>query len=323
MTWGHQKPIEPAWSVQVCDARGLKRVRLDNSSIELEVMIHGGERSDLPPLLIINSIEFPMPPSPAFCDTMQEAGYQVIFVRRPGFGYTRTLPLALLNKQEIKRHAPIVTEAALIKRLIDTMGLKTIRLLGLGTSNSICRRLLQMSDEIDVCVFSNPLFNPEIWDVIRPQWLKRMIRQTVLSRSGLKIAVRGLRAVLRRDAIWFYHQFSQKSAGDIAYVNANEADFRSAGKFLQELDPNVYYSELRSALIEDTKWPPDIVGNANAVILSGRETTTPWKASITAEAERLGLPITFADAGDLFVAYASPKTLIELFETHSSKVAAL
>ncbi|MFN3211979.1 MAG: hypothetical protein ACE37M_02630 [Henriciella sp.] len=323
MTWGHHKPVEPARAEQVCDERGLKRVRLDNSSIELEVMIHGGERSELPPLLIMNSIEFPMPPSPEFCDLMQDAGYQVIFVRRPGFGYTQSLPAALLSKQETKRHAPIVTEAALIKRLIDTMGLNNIRLLGLGTSNSICRRLIQMGDEIDVCVFSNPLFNPEIWDVIRPAWLKRMIRQTVLSKSGLKIAVRGLRAVLRRDPIWFYHQFAQKSAGDLAYIKANEADFRVAAQFLQDLAPDVYFSELRSALIEDTEWTPDSLGTTNAVILSGHETTTPWKASIAAEAKRLELPISFANAGDLFVAYASPKTLIELLETHAAKSAVL
>lgn len=323
MTSAIHTHAEPEWQRGERDARGLQRVRLGDTSIELEVMIHGSELSELTPLLIVNSIDYPMPPSTAFCEKMRAAGYQVIFVRRPGFGHTRPLPSVLMGKHEIEQHAPTATEAALIKLLIDSMNIKGVRLLGLGTSNSICLRLKQMSEAIDVVVFSNPLFNPEIWDVIRPAWLKRMIRQTVLSKSGLKIAVRGLRAVLRRDPLWFYRQFAQKSAGDIAYIKANESDFLAAGMFLQKLQPDLYFYELRSALIDDTKWNPAHFRGMNAVILSGTETTEKWKTSIVAEADRLGLPIVFADAGDLFVPYASPDSLIEILEQHSTKVAAL
>ena len=323
MTSATHKRAEPEWRSREADARGLQRVRLGDTSIELEVMIHGGKLSNLTPLLIVNSIDFPMPPSTAFCETMRTAGYQVIFVRRPGFGQTRPLPTVLMNESEVKQHAPIATEAALIKLLIDSMDLKNVCLLGLGTSNSICLRLSQMSVSIDFVVFSNPLFNPEIWDVIRPAWLKRMIRQTVLSKSGLKIAVRGLRAVLRRDPIWFYRQFAQKSAGDIAYIKANQSDFLTAGMFLQKLQPSIYFYELRSALIEDTRWNPAHCKDINAVILSGTESTETWKASIIDEADRLGLPIVFADSGDLFVPYASPDSLIKVLENQSKKIAAL
>ena len=310
-----QTTSEPEWRRVGAEQRELKRVRLPDTSIELEVLIHGDGVSDLTPLLIVNSIDFPMPPSTEFCEQMRSAGYQVIFVRRPGFGHTRPLPSALMQKLEIKQHAPIATEAALIKLLIDALGLKRVRLLGLGTSNSICLRLSQMSDAVEFVIFSNPLFNPAIWDVIRPAWLKRMIRQTVLSRSGLKIAVRGLRAVLRRDPIWFYRQFAQKSAGDIAYIEANLTDFRNAGVFLQQLEPDLYFYELRSALIDDTEWNPDACRAMNAVILSGKETTKKWKESIVAEADRLSLPIMFADAGDLFVPYASPDRLLEALDS--------
>ena len=312
---------EPEWPRVEAEARELKRVRLIDTSIDLEVMIHGGELSELTPLLIVNSIDFPMPPSMAFCERMRSAGYQVIFVRRPGFGHTRPLPSVLMHRIEVERHAPIATEAALIKMLIETLGLKQVRLLGLGTSNSICLRLSQISDAVDFVIFSNPLFNPAIWDVIRPAWLKRMIRQTVLSKSGLKIAVRGLRAVLRRDPIWFYRQFAQKSAGDIAYIEANLKDFQNAGAFLQQLDPDLYFYELRSALIDDTEWDPEVCRSMDAVILSGKETTKKWKTSIVAEADRLGLPIMFADDGDLFVPYVSPDRLLEALSSCSVKVA--
>ncbi|MEL6691716.1 MAG: hypothetical protein AAFQ12_01600 [Pseudomonadota bacterium] len=323
MTSAIHKRAEPEWRSGEADARGLKRVRLGDTLIELEVMIHGGELSELTPLLIINSIDYPMPPSKAFCETMEAAGYQTIFIRRPGFGHTRPLPSVLMKKQEIEQHAPVATEAALIKLWIDSMDLKGIRLLGLGTSNSICLRLNQMSDAIDFVVFSNPLFNPAIWNVIRPAWLKRMIRQTVLSESGLKIAVRGLRAVLRRDPLWFYRQFAQKSAGDVAYIKANESDFLTAGMFLQKLEPDMYFYELRSALMDDNRWNPAHCENIDAVILSGTETTENWKGTIVEEADRLGLPIVFANAGDLFVPYASPDSLLEILKNHSASVAAL
>ena len=68
MTSATHKSAEPEWQSGEADARGLQRVRLGDTSIELEVMIHGGKLSKLIPLLIVNSIDYPMPPSPAFCE---------------------------------------------------------------------------------------------------------------------------------------------------------------------------------------------------------------------------------------------------------------
>jgi len=264
------------------------------------------------PLVILNSIDLPVPPSVDFCEAMWAAGYQVVFCRRPGFGKLPGLPAGLLTKEQIKRRSPIATEAALFNLLFKSLGLKNIVLLGLGTSNPICYRLAQMNEEVTFTVYANPLFHPAIWDVIRPDWLKRMIRQTVKSRSGLKIAVRGLRAVLRRDPIWFYHQFAQKSAGDLEYIAQNTGDFRQAGQLLQRMAPETFFYDLQNALIEDTHWNSEITKDNKAVILSGLETTSKWKRDIAAEAMRLNLPIVFAKSGDLFVAYASHETLLDV-----------
>lgn len=293
------------------DARGIRRLKLSGSSLELELMIHGDPNSGRRPLLILNPIELPLPPSEQFCVTMWEAGYQVYFVRRPGYGKSPSLPQTLLTKGEVKNKSGIAVEAALMKVMIEELDLQDIVLLGVGTSNSVCTRLAQLSPNVSFTAYSNPLFNPGIWDVIRPDWLRRMIRQTVMTRSGMMIAARGLKAILRRDPLWFYNQFAQKSEGDIAYVNDHPEDFLSAGHLLQGLDPNHYFYELRTALIEDTRWSLDPEAPSNAVILSGVETTENWKKTITAEAERLGLPLVWAPSGDLFVAYASPQVLLE------------
>ena len=139
-----------------------------------------------------------------------------------------------------------------------------------------------------------------------------MIRQTLASRSGLKIAVKGLRAVLRRDPLWFYRQFAQKSAGDVRYVENNPEDFRESAIMLKQLDERMFYYDLQTALIEDARWKPALTRDLNAVILSGEETTPAWKKTIIEEAKRLALPIVFADEGDLFVPYVSPDVLLKV-----------
>lgn len=308
---------DPTGSEPADNRRRMRRTSVGETSIQLEMMIYKDELSDRQPLVIINSIDFPMPPSVAFCEKMWAAGYQVIFFRRPGFGFTPSLPNALMSKAEIAKLAPVATEAALFAMAFQSLGLKNVILVGLGTSNSICQRLSQLCPEVQFTVYANPLFHPGIWGVIRPAWLKRMIRQTILSKSGLKIAVRGLRAILRRDPLWFYQQFAQKSLGDQAYIEANKGDFRKAGTFLQYTAPVVFFYELKTALVVDTKWNPDWFTNNRAMILSGTESTEKWKSSISGEADRLGLPIVFAKSGDLFVPYASPDTLLELLETYA------
>lgn len=302
---------EPTSSDGPNDRRIFRRVALRDTAIELEVFIHRDDLDGLTPLLIVNSIEFPMPPSLNFCEQMRRAGYQIVFVRRPGFGKTPGLPTILLSPKQVEARAPAATEAALLNLLIETLDLKQVTLLGMGTSNPICLRLAQLNPEIAFTVFANPLFNPAIWDVIRPSWLRRMIRQTLQTRSGLTIALRGLKAILRRDPLWFYHQFAQKSEGDRAYIAANKSDFKMAGLFLQRIEALTFFYDLQTALVEETKWEPATVKPLNAVIFSGVETTKKWTSAIAKEAERLGLPIRFADSGDLFVPYASPDALLD------------
>ncbi|MEM9180803.1 MAG: hypothetical protein AAGA89_13900 [Pseudomonadota bacterium] len=308
---------EGDWPEKPSDPRRLRPYKLADTSIEMELMIHREELADRPTLLIINSIDFPIPPSFGFCEKMWAAGYQVIFCRRPGFGNIPGLPPALLERNQVKNRSAIASETALFSLLINSLELRDVALLGLGSSNSICYRLTQLNPEIQFTIYSNPLFHPAIWDVIKPPWLKRMIRQTLLSRSGLKIAVRGLKAVLRRDPIWFYRQFAQKSAGDQQYVSRNLEDFRESGRMLQNITPETFYYDLQNALIEDTRWDPEITSASNAIILSGHETTANWKSAITAEAKRLGLPIVFAKSGDLFVPYASQDALLDILKSHA------
>ena len=298
------------------DLRQMKPVTIGETSIAVDVMIYRGRLTDRRPLVIVNSLELPVPPSEAFCEQMWTAGIQVIFFRRIGFGGGPGLPVALLSEREVKNGAAVTAEAALLKLLIETLGLTRVALLGMGTSNPVCFRLSKLSPDVETAVFSNPLFNEAVWEIIRPQWLQSMLRQTVGSRSGLKIAVMGLKATLKRNPMMFYRQFAQKSPGDGDYISVNADDFHSASHLLQNISPDTVFYDLRMSLIEDVLLEPNYFDGIDAVILAGTETTKDWKQHIKTEAERLSLPVVFAPSGDLFVPYASPESLLEILRSN-------
>ena len=306
-------------SESASDPRLMRRVLIGETSIAVDVMIYRGALTELQPLVIVNSLELPVPPSDSFCQQMWRAGYQVIFFRRIGFGGAPGLPTALLTEREVKNGAAVTAEAALLKLLIETLDLRHAVLLGMGTSNPVCFRLSKLCPDIEFSIFSNPLFNQAVWEIIRPPWLQSMMRQTVGSRSGLKIAVMGLKATLKRNPMMFYRQFAQKSPGDGDYIAANSDDFHSSSQLLQNVSPDTVYYDLRMSLIEDTLLEADYFDEVDAIILAGIETTDDWKRHIRTEADRLSLPVTFAPSGDLFVPYASPESLLEILETNRSR----
>lgn len=307
------RPPEPVQDST--DPRAVRRVLIDESSIEIDVMIYRQYLTELTPLVIINSIELPMPPSQDFCDLMWDAGYQVVFVRRPGFGGAPGLPRALLSATEIRNGAAAITEAALLQRLLETMGLHDIVLLGLGTANSVCVRLSKLSRNVQFAVFANPLFHQDVWDIVRPRWMQSMIRQTLTSKGGLRFTVLGLKSALRRNPLWFYRQFAQKSAGDIEYVAENTCDFEAASALLQNMAPETVYYDLQMALVLDTNVDASFFRDISGVILCGHETVNDWKSRMEEQSIHLDFPLVFAPSGDLFVPYRSPQTLLEILDS--------
>ena len=304
------------------DPRTIRRVAIDQSFIKIDVMIYRQQISDLTPLVIVNSIELPMPPSQGFCDRMWQAGYQVIFIRRPGFGGAPGLPSALMADREVQNGAAAIAEAALLQRLLETLGLKDVVLLGLGTGNSVCVRLSKLSATVQYSIFSNPLFHQSVWDIVRPTWVQSMVRQLLLSKGGLSFTVQGLKSVLKRRPAWFYRQFAQKSAGDLDYVAENMPDFEAAASLMQNMASETVYYDLQMALVIDTDVDHSFLRGVDGIILCGTETTEDWKRQIKTQSERLAFPIVFAPSGDLFVPYKSPDILLEILNAAARRAAA-
>lgn len=298
------------------EERAFSQIKLGLSNLQFDTMIYRGQLCERQPLVILNSLEIPIPPSRAFCERMWLEGYQVIFVRRPGFGATTPLPKKLQNAEVIKKGAVLVTEAALLAKLIDTLALENVAIVGLGSANPSLYRLAYMQRHIALSIFMNPAFNQDIYDNFNTDWLSPMLRQMVTSAGGLQVATSGLKAALRMRPIWFFNQIVQNSAADLDYVKNNQRDFIEAGNLLQRPSKDILLNEITHSLEPDSFLKDQCFANLNTLVLSGRETPDFWQAGLEKEADRVGAPVVFSDKGNFFVPFVDPDLLIEVLQSH-------
>ncbi len=298
------------------DDRAFKLIRVLDGRVSIDTMIYKQVISDLQPLLICSSIDFPMPPSVAFCERMWGSGYQVIFVRRPGFGTTPALPGAILSKDAITSGGASMLEAALITQLTTKLDLSDIILLTIGSANALGYRLVKVCSGITLAVFANPIFNQEVWGVFRPDWFQQIVRQATINRSGFSILYQAIKLQLRTDPAGFYQQFLQKSPGDLDYASGNASDFSRAASLIQAIDSKTMFYDFLMAMHEDKALVDGYFRGVPAVALSGEETVQAWKDGLDGEARRLALPVAYAPRGDVFVAYVSPDFLIETIRAY-------
>lgn len=294
--------------------RKFQLIRVSENAYTFEVMVYGGSLRDMQTLLIFHSIEFPLPPSSVFCDEMWQAGLQVVFVRRAGFGSTTALPPVLIEKTPITNGATAMAEAAMLRKLITTLSLSDIVVLAMGSSNPVVYRLVHLAPEISYTIFANSMFNQDIWQVFTPTWFQAMLKQIVTSESGLKVAIQGMKLLIRKDPVSFYTHIYQKNEYDLAYVQANAADYLKAGALALEIDPAQLYYDAMMCLSHDPMLKDDFFRNIQGTVLIGERSSMHWQTQMAAEATRVGLPVALAPKGDLFCAYTSPGTLLGILE---------
>lgn len=216
------------------DAFRIEQLSLEGSSIALEVAIYGDDLGRKPALFILNSHEYPMPPEPEFARRAMTAGWQVIFIRRPGYGGSPSLPVPLFTKQNIKNRAAVTSEAALLARFISQYASKGSVLLSLSSSNPVSFRISQFCDAVSLFVFANPVFNQPIWDSFSPTWFRIVLEQIVSSPSGVRMSHLGIKHFLRRNTIKSFRQVLSQSPGGIQYITRNESSVLTAAMGTRE-----------------------------------------------------------------------------------------
>ena len=275
-------------------------------------MTYGGEPGAKQPLLIFHSIEFSMPPSEAFCQIMWDAGLQVVFARRPGFGGSSPLPPALMTKQSISSGATAIAEAAMLQALVRKLDLRNPILLAVGSSNPICFRLVHMVHDWARVIFVNPIFNQDVMQVFHPAWFRESLKQMISSKSGLRVAESGMKFMIKNDPISFYRTILRKSPGDLTYVEAHARDYKHAGLIALETTSEALYYDTIMCLTPDPLLKDGFFGGLNAAIVIGSETTPHWYNEMRKEAARLDLPLYRTTTGDIFCAYACPNDLLDI-----------
>lgn len=294
------------------DRRSFQTIKVGEQAFLFDFMIYGGDPGTKQPLVIFHSIEFAMPPSEAFCQIMWDAGLQVIFVRRPGYGCTSPLPAEMMKKAPVSSGATAITEAAMLRALIAQLELKNIILMPVGSSNPICYRLVHMLPELERVLFVNPIFNQDIMQVFHPAWFREMLKQIISSRSGIRVADAGTKLMIKNDPIAFYQTILRKSSGDMAYVDANARDYKHAGLIALETNAAMIYYDSMMCLTPDPLLKDGYFEGVNASILIGEETTDHWRTEMKKEAARLRLPLYRASMGDIFCAYACPEDVLAI-----------
>ena len=244
-------------------------------------------------------------------------GFQVIFVERPGFGSSTSLPSVLFADDLIVAGATASTEAVVIQNLFAHLELKQIILVGMGSANPVCYRLSLLCEQVSLSIYSNVVFNKDILDVFRPKWLQQMFRQMVHSKAGLKIASAGIKHRMRKKPLDFYRLLMHQSAGDVAYVNANTEDFVEAGQRFQHLDHILMDYDMRMSLKPDVLLKDNLFSGSRAIAFSGLETPDHWRAQLDSEAKRLDIPVAYAPHGDFLAPYASSEFFLSLLKKNA------
>ena len=299
-------------------ASDFQLISIGEGSLFLEVMIYGGALRDLRPFLILHSLEYPMPPSEAFCAYMAEAGYQVIFVRRNGFGASTPLHTALYDEYMIQKGSTAGVEAIMIRRLIEQLDLRDFVLMVLGSANPMGYRLTSICPRIRKTLLINPMLNEIVWTALSPDWFRNMMKEVVKNRSGMWLAYRSLRLLIQRDPVGFYKKLFHASPGDLQYVEDNAAAYEAAGGYLMNLDSLIFYAEANINLSADPMLSDDAFASLNVTVCAGADSSQNWRDSMHAEARRLGAPFRIVPMSDLCCGYSSPEFLVHhLAQAHS------
>lgn len=296
------------------DARLFESIKMKSGSIGLEAMIFGQPGTALRPLIIMHSVEFPVPPSIDFCKAMARLGYRIVFLRRPGFGDSVAMPKLLYSDHLIETGATAAAEAALVVGIIERLELNDAVSLAISSAAPLGYRLAAMTPRISLTILSNPRLNRADWDTSRPAWFRDMLDQIINHRSGIRIAEKGMKLLIRRDTLSFYRQFLKNSDSDLAYLADNQSDFLLAKDLLLEVSSDVIYADTKASVSIDRFLLDNCFSSLSVVALAGSQSTESWRAGLQKEAVRTGAIFQEAPYGDLFCAYSSPSFLASMIE---------
>lgn len=272
-------------------------------SRSVEFMHFGAD--GLRPLLFLHSLEYPNAPAWGFCVDAAAAGFSTLAIRRPGFGATS--PAGSVDDQ-----------AALIAEFLEEAGLENLVLVAVGSGCPVGYRLAARCPRVTYSMYVNCVFNRNVMREFRPHWIAPALAQAIQTPAGARLSLAAFRQVVRRfGARRFYETLCQKSPGDVAFARTFGKDLEIGWKIGSAIHSDTFRDEMRQSLDDDPFLTDGALANLRGLALSGAETTESWRSGFEAEARRVGLPFGYLPSGDVFAAYQSGRTLLELIREHA------
>lgn len=310
--------VGPAFE-RVHDRRSFEIHLLVDTGIQFEVMVFDAHRDDLTPLLILPSIEFPVPPSEGFCEVMSNGGYQVVFLRRSGFGSSSALPDPLLTHAAISRGLAAATEAVLTRQLIRQLGLRDLVVMAIGTANPMAARLACLCSEIRLTIMVNPMLNQNPGQ-LGPAWFHKILIQVLSSKSALLLTSRGLRKQLKANPVAFYKKSVARNVDDKNYISENVSDFVAASRLLLETNVSTFLSDIKLTLAHDAFLTDGLFSRLNVVSLVGHQSTDQYISQTMRESQRVSAHMEYAPNGDFLAAHTNPEFVLRVINKHPERV---
>ena len=268
----------------------------------IEFMQFGDSR--LKPFVILNSAEYPGLPPEAFCQRMQDAGYFTLAVQRPGFGASTPAPT-------------MAGQVRVLESFLARTGLSDIVLMAMGTGVPVGGRLALRNEDIGFTFLTNPTFNNDPLDELRPDWFARLVRQAMTSPAMARAALEWIKGNARLFGHGqLFEKWYSKHAGDREFLADNLPEFDEVAAALLNIDVDTFRNEIMMSIEHDPFLQDGRFAGQNMLAVSGAETTASWKRGFESETDRLGVKRVYLPSGDTFAPFLYPDTLVDLIETH-------
>ena len=267
------------------------------SSVGKHIQFMQFGKAGLRPLIWLNSIDYPMSAPWGFCVDASDAGFNVISVRRPGFG-------------ESSPAESIDEELNILSAFLSEGQIENAVLIVEGTSRPAGLRLALEDPRITYTLLVRPGYVAESFGDVDP-WLRDLILQTMKTRAGASFSLGALAQIGRRAGhTWLYENFL-KVESDTHFVRSNARDISEAWECLCALKAETFRRELRSLEPDPTLVPGYLEGLRGLAVI-GADTPAVWRDGFLRKSEGLGIQTAFLPDGSLFAAYRNGDALLEI-----------
>lgn len=245
------------------------------------------------PLVLLHSVEYSAMTPWQFCLDAQQNGFQIILIRRPGYG--RSTPCDKYEDQ-----LPLVDEA------LSALELEDAHLHATGSGGFLGWQLFQTSDRVTSATFCNYAFGP-VTDFEHErvtESIRQTVKQAISSELGCKLLLLGLNAMNKSGEKQKYiKNFFGNSTADLEFLKDHETESFETFDILTNLSARTLRNDIRQLSVL-TEPMSSAAAQKPFQFLIGGDAPEKFRDVCKARAEERGGTIIETEKYDYFVGLA-------------------